>query len=210
MKMIRKGYYNDESQLDKGNLPPNAVKFRQPESTVKRNLTALWFCIPVVIILGLAIFVKRKMGLLEGSANDWNLIGFALAMLVFVPHELIRARFFPRDAEVHFWYHRKTSKAFILSTYPISRKRFMLIALVPSIISGLLPLIIWLFIPDNSIASIVISFAKLCLLVRAGDYYNVFTTLTQVPSGAKIQASGLKFYWYLEVEQDGETVREAV
>ena len=41
------------------------------------------------------------------------------------------------------------------------------------------------------------AFGAICTGMGAADYYNVFNTLTQVPNGAKIYASGFNSYWYL-------------
>lgn len=72
-------------------------------------------------------------------------------------------------------------------------------SLMPSIVFGLLPLILWLFIPEhNQISNFLLCFGSINLLVGAGDYLNVFNALVQMPKGAVTQMSGFHSYWYLK------------
>lgn len=211
MEFVWKGRYKDVSQLDKGELPAHAVKFREPTSLLKLNLTALLFAFPVLLLIGFVVFLKRKLGLLEGSANDLNLLGILLAAIMIAPHEIIHALLFPKKAEVQFWYSVKSFSAFVYSTYPVSKMRFILISLAPNIIFGLIPLFFWIFIPENHVmASIVITFAKFSLLFGIGDYLNVFNAARQMPQGSMTQLSGFHSYWYRKEFRNGKNISKAV
>lgn len=199
MNLVWKGKYKDESQLDKGELPAEAVQFKEPDSPAKLNLMSSLFIIPVVIFVGIAIFLKQQLGLLGNMPDVFNLTGFLLAFLMIIPHEIIHALAFPQEAEVHIWYSLKDVMFFVHSTYPLSKKRFIVMALLPSIIFGFIPLFIWIFIPESyGLSNSVISFATFSLLLGAGDYLNVFNAARQMPKRAVTQLSGFNSYWYWE------------
>ena len=72
-------------------------------------------------------------------------------------------------------------------------------SLFPSMIFGLIPLIIWVFIPESyAISEVVLSFATFSLFSGAGDYINVINAIRQMPKGKVTQLSGFNSYWYME------------
>ena len=199
MNLVWKGKYKDESQLAEGELPEEAVQFKEPDSPAKLNLIAALFIIPVMVLVGIVLFLKQQMGLLGNMPDVFNLTGVLLAFLMIIPHEIIHALSFPQEAEVHLWYSLKDVMFFVHSTYPLSKKRFIVMASLPSLIFGVLPLIIWMFIPEShGLSNSVISFATFNLLLGAGDYLNVFNAARQMPKGAVTQLSGFNSYWYWE------------
>lgn len=201
MYFIWKGKYKSEEQLDKGNLPENAVKFREPESVVNLNMYALIFIIPVVLFCYFMVFLKKQMGFPDIKPNLLGIPGFLLSLITLIPHELLHGLMFPQEAEVTFWYSLKKLTFFVHSTYPVSKMRFIWISLCPNIFFGLLPLLVWLFIPfNNNITDLLINYGVFCLLLGAGDYVNVTNTIRQMPKNAVTQLSGFHSYWYMTEE----------
>lgn len=199
MKLTWKGKYVNEKQLTVGTLPDNAVKFREPETPAKLSLAASIFAIPVIILIGIAIFIKS---LLYGSFDSFvilNVLGLLLSFLTVIPHEFLHAIAFPKQAEVEVWYSLKNMMAFVFTTCPVSKGRFIFVSLLPNIIFGIIPLIIWVLLPPkfSEAAGVVFSFAAWCLLLGVGDYLNVYNAITQMPKGSMTQLSGFHSYWYL-------------
>lgn len=199
MKLIWKGKFESEEQLPLGKLPDNAVKFKEPETPAKLSLVASIFIIPVIIVLGAAVFIKKQ--LISGivSFEIFNIWGMVLALLMVFPHEFLHAIAFPKDAEVEVWYSVKNMMAFVVSTYPTSKSRFIFLSLLPSIVFGVIPLAAWIFIPSEfyQISGLVFSFASFSLMFGVGDFLNVFNALTQMPKGSITQLSSFHSYWYL-------------
>lgn len=200
MKIIFKGRYKNKEQLPVGNLPENAVKFREPDNFIKLNLVASMFIIPVIVIIAVASYIKTQLGGTVGSFLGGN--GFILALLTIIPHELLHAIAFPKESEVEVWYNPKALMAFVVSTYPTSKGRFIFLSLLPNIIFGLIPLILWVIIPieNENISQTLFSYANLNLLMGVGDYLNVFNAITQMPKGGITQLSGMNSYWYMPNE----------
>ena len=199
LKLIWKGKFQGEHQLPVGVLPDNAVRFREPETPAKLNLVASLFIIPVALIIIAAIIIKAKMGLITQGLELFNIWGVLLAFLMIFPHEMLHAVAFPREAEVEVWYSIKNMMAFVASTYPTSKWRFIFLSLLPSIVFGFIPLIIWIFIPPefSGISDMLFSFGSCSLMVGVGDFLNVFNAATQMPRGSITQLSGFHSYWYM-------------
>lgn len=199
MKLIWKGKFEGEEQLPVGTLPEDAVKFREPETPAKLNLVASLFIIPVIFLIVLAIIVKGQIDTGIVHFEMFNILGMILAFFMVLPHEFLHAIAFPREAEVEVWYSIKNMMAFVVSTCPTSKKRFIFLSLLPSIIFGFIPLIAWIFIPSelSQISDIVFSFAGFSLMFGVGDFLNVFNAATQMPKNSITQLSGFHSYWYL-------------
>lgn len=198
MKLVWKGIYKNQGQLPVGKLPAHAVKFKEPESMVKLNIVSAVFVIPVILIIGLAGLFKT---FIIGSVPEitiFNLWGVLLALLMVIPHEFLHAVVFPRGSEVELWFMPGFVGAFIVSTAPISKARFIFLSLLPNIVFGFIPLLIWTFLPqDLAITNIVCSFAFISLLFGAGDYLNVWNATFQMPRGSMQQLSGMNSYWFM-------------
>lgn len=199
MKLIWKGKFQGEHQLPVGVLPDNAVRFREPETPEKLSLVASLFVIPVILIIIAALIIRAKISSAPSGGLSLNIWGVLLAFLMVFPHEILHAVAFPREAEVEVWYSIKNMMAFVISTYPTSKRRFIFLSLLPSIIFGFIPIIIWIFIPPefSEILNLLFSFGSCSLMFGVGDFLNVFNAATQMPRGSITQLSGFHSYWYM-------------
>jgi len=200
MKLTYKGKYTHEDQLSKGILPPNAVKFREPETPFKLNLVALLFTIPALLLIGLFVLASA---LLHGyvyvhSNSNTILIGFALAYLTLLPHELLHAVCFGKSAEVEMYIIPRQFMMFVHCTQPISKARFIFLSLFPNLVFGWFPLTVWMLLPHVTIYSdILFGFSFISILFGAGDYLNVYNAFRQMPKGSMQQLSGFHSYWFM-------------
>ncbi|MCC3357784.1 DUF3267 domain-containing protein [Bacillus sp. REN16] len=202
MKLVWKGIYKDLDQLPVGQLPDHAVKFKEPNSMLMLNLVASLFIIPVLLLIALAVILKS---LLSGSVemSFFNVWGIVLAFLMILPHELLHAIVFPKEKEVELWFSPKSLVAFVISTAPISKSRFIFLSMLPNLIFGFIPLLIWIFLPQGLvITEIVFSFAFISLMFGIGDYLNIFNAILQMPKGSLQQLSGMNSYWYMPRSQE--------
>lgn len=196
MKLVWKGIYNKIEQLPLGDLPENAVKYKEPKNILMLNIVAGLYTVPVIILVVVVTLLKRPIG--AEIPSMIHIFGVALALLMIVPHELLHAICFPKDAEVGVWFAPKSLMAFVYSIVPVSKNRFIFISLLPSIVFGALPLTIWCMLPYSvsSFNNTLYSFACWSLFFGAGDYMNVINTIFQVPKGGMTQLSGFHSYWY--------------
>ena len=124
---------------------------------------------------------------------DW-MIGLVIALLFFPVHELIHAASFPSNSKVIMFYTMQGLGTTCVS--PMTRNRFIVVNMLPSLILGVVPLIAYMIVPS----SYVFASTVLCVfsLIHVGsgyaDYLNI-VHLLRLPSNAKIQISGAKIYW---------------
>ena len=76
----------------------------------------------------------------------------------------------------------------------MTKGRFVLMSLLPNIVLGLVPYILFFFFPQEILLAM---FAAGNLAAGAGDYIHVYHALTQMPKGSLTYMSGIHSYWYM-------------
>lgn len=205
-----KGAFKSEDQLSKGELPPNAVKIK--ENTVLNGVyvgTSLYLLIIAILLVILLTYGSYH---LHGKANMLSsftiyelLIGLILAYVFLFPHEWLHAICYGKGAEVEI-YSKLFRYKFVYSTNPITKTRSMILYLLPGLLLGWVPFIIWAITPlDGFFGHIMWVFSSLMILCAAGDYYSVYNTLRQMPKGSMEQVSGNSRYWFMPEKQKDST-----
>lgn len=198
MRMKWLGNIREVKNLPKGNLPDKAVQFKEPDSALKLNLTMLLFVIPLFLFSFFVCMIKLVL-FGEVEVNFFNNLWVWVAIIpMFIVHELLHAIAFPSDEEpVGIGYSSKYFVAFAYSNVPVTKGRFIFISILPNLILGVLPIIIWIFIPNGYVADSIFCFAIISLVSGAGDLMNVWNAWIQMPKGALTQLSGFHSYWYM-------------
>ena len=88
---------------------------------------------------------------------------------------------------------------FVTGPEDFSKGRFIFKSMLPNIILGFIPYIIFMVRPELGVLGTI---GSLAIASGAGDYYNVFNAATQVPSGGRVYNSGLKTYWFIPKTED--------
>ena len=204
MKLIYRGRYTGADQLPRADLPPSAVRFREPEDTAALNRAAIKWCLlalAAAVVLGAATIPLR--GGLELGFGFRVTAGCAASFLTLLPHELLHGLCFGRGAEVHLFVSPKDLMAFVVCTRPVSSGRFILMSLLPNLIFGWLPFLLWCLTPYSGAGSdILLWFSSCCISFGGGDYLNVWNALRQMPRGSVQQISGFHSYWYMPSTND--------
>lgn len=84
---------------------------------------------------------------------------------------------------------------FVVGTEPMSKGRFIFMSMLPNIVFGIIPYALGMIFPQLKALTL---FGMLCTSMGAGDYYNVFNALRQVPKNGRVYMSGMRSYWYVE------------
>ena len=63
------------------------------------------------------------------------------------------------------------------------------------LIFGIVPYVIGMIFPKFIFMTM---FGMICTSMGAGDYYNVFNAIRQVPKNGRVYMSGMRSYWYVE------------
>ena len=89
---------------------------------------------------------------------------------------------------------------FVVGTEDMSKARFVFMSLLPNLVFGFLPYLIYLMTGQAVLGTL----GTLAIGMGAGDYYNVFNALTQMPRGARTYLHQFNSYWYMPEEVRNE------
>lgn len=190
MKIKYMGKYNgDENSLPSLPHRQGYVPYKEIQDTKKlaifMNVVAV---IIMVVLFGIEIYVYR-MDFIE------KILTFDLAVLASVllaiPHEYLHAIWFKKESYVYT--NLKQGMLFVVGFEDLTKKRFIWLSLFPNICFGLLPLIVG-YLTHNFFLT---TLGSTSIAMGAGDYYNVFNCLTQVPKGALTYLYGFHSFWYM-------------
>lgn len=188
MRLHYKGTYDlDPSSLPQTGHRPGAVPFREAKDTKALSIIANGLGILIMVLLAIPAILRCRSTFNENQL----LAGCILPMAALLPHELLHAACFRED--VYLYTNLRQGMLFVVGPEDMSKPRFIFMSLLPNLLFGFLPYIAGMALPNLGIAM----FGTLCTGMGAGDYYNVFNTLTQVPNGAKIYSYQFNSFWYL-------------
>ncbi len=203
MKFIFKGQIKSWDDLPEFALPSNAVRYDEPDTLDGLIEEVLPWHLPLIafILIGLIIrfilHTRESIGahLLELMPT---LTGFLLIFPLFFLHEFIHALCFPRGAKVYCYTGLSQGLLFVTSDEKLSKSRFIIISIMPLLILGVLPFLIWVFYPETSyFTRTLMTFSPILILVSCGDLMNIYNTIKQVPNNAKVAMSGMNTYWFV-------------
>lgn len=197
MKLCFKGFAKNTDVIPENNLPKGAVPFKEPKSIEGATLISAVFS---VIALALIFLLSLLLGLVRNfNAIDsfFNLYGLALFFITIIPHEILHAVCYPKEAEVNIYILPKKFCACIWSASPVSKRRFVIMSIFPYLILSVLPVLILFIIPhEERIVGALIGLASYSSIGCGVDLFNAFAALTQMPPESKEVLSKINSYWY--------------
>ena len=183
MKLIYKGKFDgDANSIPHGEHKPGAVKFREPEDAKKLGLIANGIAVVIAIIAVAGV-------VLRGGIRNFSIAGVFLS---YIPHEILHGICFKK--EVYLYTNLKDGMLFVTGPEDMSEARFVFMSLLPNIIFGFVPYILFMINPRWKVLG---TFGAMCISMGAGDYLNVFNALTQMPKGARTYIYGFNSWWYM-------------
>ena len=191
MKLHYKGKFDgNEESLPHGEHHDGAVQFREPEAK-KFTLIANGGALILAAVL-LVPFIFRASPCFSAQ----SMIHFYGACLLFfvtlLPHELLHALCFRGDVYLYTWFKR--GALFVVGPEDMSKGRFIFMSLLPNLLFGVLPFVVFLIWPQLLVLG---AFAVMAISAGFGDYMNVFHALTQMPKNARTYLYGFHSYWFL-------------
>lgn len=197
-RIIWKGIIKSYEEFPVAELKHGAVCLDAEDDLGKMQLKALPFLIPSVAVCIACILIKTLIAQ-RPVINVWFLpLGVLAGFLGIIVHELLHAVAYPKDAVVFVGIMPKKFTAVALSSYPVSRGRFVFISVLP-VVLGLVPLIAFCFCsPEMSrLNAFLFGAAVMGMTSVYPDFYNVYNVVKKIPKGAIIQNSGIRTYYYL-------------
>lgn len=198
MKLHYKGKYDlNPDSLPYSEHKNNAVQFREANDSKTLGIVANVAAAVIIIVMAIPAF-KRSWDY-NGTMSITSLrffLGCLMSTLVIFPHELLHAICFKED--VYLYTNLKHGMLFVIGTETMSKSRFVFMSLLPNLVFGIIPYIIGMIFPQ---CIFLLTCGTLVTGIGAGDYYNVFNALTQMPKGARAYMHKFHSFWYMPDEQ---------
>ena len=184
-----KFHYNGKFDGNADNLPTREheegyVPFKEPDEKkmmIVLNVIALFITVPLVILVDM----------ISGYRLSWELWVALIAFILSIfPHEVLHALCFKGD--VYMYTYLSKGACFVVGPELMTKRRFVFMCMLPNIVFGFIPFIVWLIFPNLTFFGYLGAFA---IGAGGGDYMNVFNCLTQVPKGAKTYMHGMNSFW---------------
>lgn len=199
-----KGIYKNEQQLLDGKLlPESAQRINAPSGIVEENLFGVLF-IPFIISINLIIFFSKEF-YIECDIITLNIcsilsliVSFIFSLMcIFISMYIL----YNKKLEKEVWIHVKSLTIFIHCNGLALRKRYVLINLLPILLFGLIPNILWaigIFDSNFYLSFSIMMFCSIFILFNVGQVIKAIKVLKQAPKNSMIINHGFKLYWYKE------------
>ena len=176
-------------------LPPNAVKINKPENMFTASV--VYMILPFLLCM-VSVILKAWSGRLFPFDFRFALPSFIIGFIVAMPlHEILHAICYPSGVKVYVGIDMKKQRAYAMAFSPISKRRYIIMSLIPAL-TGIASLLVFVLSPvENKILNtLAIIPAFMGLISPAPDYLDVVKILRQVPKGAKIQTANQGLFWF--------------
>ena len=200
-----KGKYKDESQLCQGKIfPKEAVRFEEGETILDAFKLGFLLGLPIILLM-IGMSLARCSNLDKHLEFDrfliTGIIAFVIGQILTYVHEFIHAVLYPIEAEKNVWKDLKQGAYFVYCDAKVSKMRFVVLCLAPSIVLGIIPFFIWYIIApilDVHWLIWIMVLTWMMTIMSIGDFANAYNAVRQVPKGAKVFNYGMHSFWIIE------------
>lgn len=189
MRLHYKGKYDlNPDSLPCGTHQIGAVAFKEIKDSKTLGIIASIMGFGTTILLLGGLYLRFGTAVFSTQA----MLGYLLSLLVLFPHELLHAICFKED--VYLYTNIKHGMLFVTGPETMSKGRFIFMSLLPNVVFGIIPYIIAMIYPSLIFLG---TFGALSIGMGAGDYYNVFNAITQMPKRSRTYLFKFHSFWYI-------------
>lgn len=147
------------------------------------QVKAIPICIFLVILCIAVLFLKVFNSAISIKPL-FLILGFLIGFLLLIVHEILHGIVYPKNVNVSIGFIKPITFV-ALASYPMSKKRFIIMCLLPFIL-GIIPMLIFILLNNSTICNL--SFGMMCmgLISPYPDVYNVFQVIRKVPKGKNV------------------------
>ncbi|MFQ8811892.1 MAG: DUF3267 domain-containing protein [Gallintestinimicrobium sp.] len=165
----------DISEYQTGILPKNAVKIETPQSIEEMMKKAAPIAAVLCVLMFVTMLCKTVMNKTVVISHVFILIGFCLGYICLVIHEWLHGIVYPRNALVTIGKITCKISFVALASYPLKRRRFIVMCLLPFVL-GIIPLLIFIVSPAEyrELNGLMFGMSCMGMVSPFPDVYNVF------------------------------------
>lgn len=177
----------DIKSYQMGDLPKNAAKMNTPVSMEQMMKQASPIAIILCVFMSGIMVGKICMNHAMVISPVFIIVGFGIGFLLLPVHEYLHGIIYPKQAEVTIGKIKKSITFVALASYPLERKRFILMSLLPFVL-GIIPLVLFIVsAPDNLIFNgLMFGMACMGMVSPFPDVFNVYLVLKQTNKGDSV------------------------
>ena len=188
----------DEKEIEKyqkGELNSKAVKMKMPTTMNKMMTKALPFLIPAFIIMFALMNIKTSINQQNVVNRLFILIGAIIGFALLLVHEVLHAIVYPKGVNTYVGIAKPITFV-ALASYPLSKKRFIVMCLLPYML-GIIPLIVFWLSPAylRELNGVLFGMACMGMASPYPDAYTVYQVIKQVPKNKQVQYYGEDIYY---------------
>ncbi len=178
---------NKIKEYQRGSLDSKAIKIKMPKNMNELMIKGLPFLIPAFIIMFASMNIKTVINQQNIVNRPFILVGAIIGFILLLVHEYLHSIVYPKEANSYIGIAKPIT--FVsLTSYPLSKRRFIFMSLIPYIL-GIIPLVLFWLCPANLTELNGILFGMACMGMASPypDSYTVYQIIKQVPKNNKIQ-----------------------
>lgn len=139
----------------------------------------------VLVYTILLVRFRRSIGVFQASLTP-IIIGLICAVLIIPIHELLHAICVPKSNVVHIY--RVKAGFMTWFSRPITKRRYLVMLLVPVLLLGIIPSVCTFFIPETApdFITFLLIFSLANIGMACGDLSNFIMTVIKVENGNKV------------------------
>ena len=188
----------DEKEIEKyqkGELNSKAVKMKMPTTMNEMMNKALPFLIPAFIIMFALMNIKTSINQQNVVNRLFILIGAIIGFALLLVHEVLHAIVYPKGVNTYVGIAKPITFV-ALASYPLSKKRFIVMCLLPYML-GIIPLIVFWLSPAylRELNGVLFGMACMGMASPYPDAYTVYQVIKQVPKNKQVQYYGEDIYY---------------
>lgn len=188
----------DEKEIEKyqkGELNSKAVKMKMPTTMNEMMTKALPFLIPAFIIMFALMNIKTSINQQNVVNRLFILIGAIIGFALLLVHEVLHAIVYPKGVNTYVGIAKPITFV-ALASYPLSKKRFIVMCLLPYML-GIIPLIVFWLSPAylRELNGVLFGMACMGMASPYPDAYTVYQVIKQVPKNKQVQYYGEDIYY---------------
>ena len=147
------------------------------------QIKAIPICIVFILLCILCLFLKVFYSSIIIDPVI-AIIGFLIGFMLLIVHEVLHGIVYPKNVSVSIGFIPPITFV-ALASYPMSKKRFILMCLLPFVL-GVIPLLILIIFNNSIICSLCIGLMFFGMISPYPDVYNVIQVIKKVPKNKKV------------------------
>ncbi len=196
----------DAAELERGNLPKNAVKLNTPKSLDEMMKKAAPVAAALCVVMFVAMFLKSFFCRTMVIHPIGIVVGFLIGALLLPVHEWLHAVVYPKEASVTIGKVKGKLQFVALCSYPMVRARFILMCLLPFAL-GIIPLLAFILSPAEARVwnGLMFGMAGIGMVSPFPDVYNTVVVLRQAKKSDRIMFHEDDMYRIEMKSEEGES-----